>query len=105
MSEARVGQHTGMPAMALIKLTLWAARRSRLGVLTFGSPAYPKAEARHWSAITKRTFGLEEEAAAEAAASQSASPQLSRNISDAIGFALRFTSSIDGPSRLTTESD
>ena len=56
-SEARVGQHTGMPAMALMKRTLWPANRSRCGVFTFGSPAKPKAWARHWSASTKSTFG------------------------------------------------
>src|SRR5207248_4115817 len=47
-SEARHGLQTGYPETALMKLTLAASRRSRLGVLTFGSPAYSVAAARHW---------------------------------------------------------
>src|SRR5207247_822350 len=38
--------------------TLSDARRSKFGVLTFGSPANPNACARHWSANTTRMFGL-----------------------------------------------
>jgi hypothetical protein len=29
-----------------------------LGVLTFGSPAYPKADARHWSVRINTTLGF-----------------------------------------------
>src|SRR5205823_14479416 len=57
-NDARVGEQTGKPATALMKRTLSDARRSRFGVLTFGSPANPNAWARHWSASTTRMFGL-----------------------------------------------
>src|SRR5262245_42120237 len=56
-SEAREGQQTGIPATAFTNRTLFEAKRSRLGVFALGSPAYPKAAARHWSAITNRTLG------------------------------------------------
>ena len=35
-----------------------AAKRSMLGVFTFGSPAYPNACARHWSANTNTMLGF-----------------------------------------------
>ncbi len=37
INEARNGQQTGQPEMACVTLTLSAASRSRLGVLTFGA--------------------------------------------------------------------
>src|SRR5690349_13141538 len=60
MSEARVGQQTGMPATALTNQTLCCWRRSRFGVFAFGSPAKPNAWARHWSGRIKRMFGRDE---------------------------------------------
>src|SRR2546430_655727 len=46
-SEARQGLQTGLLETACVKLTLLRSRRSRLGVLTLGPPAYPMACARH----------------------------------------------------------
>src|ERR1051326_9476658 len=57
MSAARVGQQTGIPATAFVNQTLCRWNLSRLGVLTFGSPAKPKACSRHWSGRMNRTFG------------------------------------------------
>lgn len=38
VSDARNGVQTGQPETACLKFTLAAARRSRFGVFTFGSP-------------------------------------------------------------------
>jgi hypothetical protein len=42
----------------LLKLRDSPASLSRFGVLTFGSPVYPKADALHWSVRINTTFGL-----------------------------------------------
>lgn len=44
---ARYGEQTGQQETAVVKRTLWEARRSRLGVKALGSLAKPAAWARH----------------------------------------------------------
>src|SRR3954454_5215833 len=46
-----------MPETAWVKRTPWAAMASRLGVLTLGSPAQPRACPRCWSPRIQMTFG------------------------------------------------
>ena len=48
-SEPRYGLQMGMPETADVKVVPSAARRSRFGVCTFGSPAKPQAWPRCWS--------------------------------------------------------
>ena len=49
---------TGQPDTAWVKFTDCVASRARLGVCALGSPLYPVAAARHWSANTETRLGL-----------------------------------------------